>query len=615
MLATANRMKTIAIMAVLVATALSRVFAAYAEEVTPSSVAADTIVAAIPPDFPPTYSQDRQTGKPVGFAVDVMNEIARRAGLKVVYVFGQHWDEVEHLVLSGKADLIPNLLVDDARSKLFTFTRPVETVPIYLTVRSHESRFYGMIPGIKIGVIKESVGEHYLKAFPAITVITYSNMHSLIFELLSGQIDAVLTATPNVMKLADEAGVGDKIKTVGGPVIEGKRAIAVRKGDIALAGRLNTAIAGFVDSPEYRALYRKWWGTPEPYWSARRVAGAIAVTLVLAMLIMGGWRYNSIKRLNAQLTESMVGLEKAQKRLQEQAALLEDEIAERHLAEVNLAVKQQQLEEVNRSLEVRIATALKETREKDQMLIQQGRFAAMGEMISNISHQWRQPLNNVGLIIQNLQEMSENGELNPEALDREVGVAMDVIQFMSNTIDDFRHFFRPDKEKDEFIVNKVIAKTIKFMLPALRNYGITITFSEEPEVRILGYSNEYAQMLINIINNAKDALLERKPSNPCIRIRVFHDNDLAVVTIADNAGGIDADVLPKVFDPYFTTKEPGKGTGIGLYMSKVIVEKNMEGRLVVRNMPDGAEFRIEMPSCSCCKPGTSRPDAALQAVL
>lgn len=590
-------MKTCMKLIILVTATLATAGATRAIEASPRFAAPDTVIAAIPPDFPPTYSQDPQTGKPTGFAVDVMDELARRVGLKVVYVFGQQWDEVERLVLSGKADLVPDLIVDEARSKLFTFTEPVESVPVYLTVRSQESRFHGIVPGIKIGVVKESVGEHYLKTIPAITVNTYPNLHTLIFELLSGQIDAALTATPNIMKLANDAGVGDKIKTVGGPVIDGKRAIAVRKGDTVLAARLNKGIAGFVGSPEYQALYRKWWGTPEPYWNARRVAGAIAATLALVVLFMGGWRYYSIKRLNIQLSESMAGLEKAQKTLQEQAAMLEEEIAERHLAEARLAVKQQELEDVNHSLEDRIATTLKEIREKDQILIQQGRLAAMGEMISNISHQWRQPLNNVGLIIQNLQDMSENGELTPDVLDHEVMVAMDVIQFMSGTIDDFRNFFRPDKEKNEFIVNKVIAKTIKFMLPALRNYGITITVNEEPDVRILGYPNEYSQMLINIINNAKDELLERKIPDPRIMICVFHDNRLAVTTVADNAGGIDVGVIPKVFDPYFTTKEPGKGTGIGLYMSKVIVEKNMDGRLTAKNVQDGVEFRIEMPSC------------------
>jgi len=591
---TKSGMKLIILVAAMLAAMAGAVCA---EERSSRFAAPDTVIAAIPSDFPPTYFKSRLTGKPTGFAVDVMDEIARRAGLKVVYIFGRQWDEVEDMVLNGKADLIPNHTIDDERSKLFTFTEPVETVPMHLMVRSQESRFYGIVPGIKIGVMKESVAEHYLKAIPSITIGTYPNPHTLIFELLSGQIDAILTATPNLLKFANDAGVGDKIKTVGGPVIDAKRAIAVRKEDKVLAARLNKAIAGFVGSPEYQALYRKWWGTPEPYWNSRRVAGAIAATLALVILFMGGWRYHSIKRLNVQLNASMTGLEKAQKTLQEQAAMLEAEIIERHRAEARLAAKHQELEDVNHTLEDRIATTLKEIREKDQMLIQQGRLAAMGEMISNISHQWRQPLNNVGLIIQNVQDMSEHGELTTKVLNHEVAVAMDIILFMSNTIDDFRDFFRPDKEKSEFIVNTVIAQTVKFMLPALRNLGIVITVDEEPDVCILGYPNEYSQMMINIVNNAKDELLERKIANPCIMIRIFRENRLAVVTVADNAGGIEDDVLPKVFDPYFTTKEPGKGTGIGLYMSKVIVERNMNGSLTARNVPDGVEFRIEMPSC------------------
>jgi C4-dicarboxylate-specific signal transduction histidine kinase len=278
-----------------------------------------------------------------------------------------------------------------------------------------------------------------------------------------------------------------------------------------------------------------------------------------------------------------------------------------------LADKQQQLEEINRSLEERITTSLNEIREKDQMLIQQSRLAAMGEMISNISHQWRQPLNNVGLIIQNIQHMSEQGELSPDILSNEVKIAMDVIQYMSGTIDDFRYFFKTDKEKSEFIVNRTIAKSIELMSPALANCGITIEFDEEQEVCTLGYSNEYSQVLLNIVKNAKDVLLERRVAKPLIIIQVFYDNLQSVVTVRDNGGGIDAEVLPKIFDPYFTTKEPGKGTGIGLYMSKVIVEKNMEGKLTARNVNGGAEFRIEVPACG--RPPLSVSSGEFQPVL
>jgi hypothetical protein len=270
------------------------------------------------------------------------------------------------------------------------------------------------------------------------------------------------------------------------------------------------------------------------------------------------------------------------------------DITERKRAEQALALKQQQLEELNRSLEQRVKQAVDDLRQKDQLLIQQSRQAAMGEMINNIAHQWRQPLNNIGLIIQNLQLEYEAGEMDSGQMAAEVGSAMDVIAHMSRTIDDFRNFFHQDKDRQPFVVNQVVARSLDFLLPGLKNSGIDVECREEPNVTANGYPREYMQALINILNNARDVLLERKTPRPMIRIAIFRENMRSVVTIHDNAGGIGDDVLPKIFDPYFTTKEQGKGTGIGLYMSKTIIEKNIDGSLTVRNIDGGAEFRIEV---------------------
>ncbi len=270
------------------------------------------------------------------------------------------------------------------------------------------------------------------------------------------------------------------------------------------------------------------------------------------------------------------------------------DITERKRAELSLAQKQQQLEELNRSLEQRVKQAVDELRQKDRLLIQQSRHAAMGEMINNIAHQWRQPLNNIGLIIQNLQLQYEAGEMDAEQMAEEVGKAMDVIAFMSRTIDDFRNFFHQDKERQTFVVNEAVSGSLDFLLPGLKNSGISVECQEEPDITAYGYPREYLQTLLNIINNARDALLERKAPKPLIRIRIFRENGRSVVTIHDNAGGISDDVFPKIFDPYFTTKEQGKGSGIGLYMSKTIIEKNMNGVLTARNTDGGVEFRIEV---------------------
>ncbi len=270
------------------------------------------------------------------------------------------------------------------------------------------------------------------------------------------------------------------------------------------------------------------------------------------------------------------------------------DITDRKLAEESLMVKAQQLEELNQLLEKRIAETVNDLRQKDELLIQQGRMAAMGEMINNIAHQWRQPLNNIGLIVQSLQLTFKAGTLTTEIMHKDIANTMQLLQQMSATIDDFRNFFSQDKVLQTFTVNKAIKRSLNFMLPSLKNSNIVVRCDEQPDVQAEGYPGEYTQAMLNIFTNAKDVLLEREIAMPCIDIRIFSENGRSVVTITDNGGGIPETVLPKIFDPYFTTKGNGIGTGIGLFMSKVIIEKNMQGRLTASNAESGAEFRIEL---------------------
>jgi len=252
------------------------------------------------------------------------------------------------------------------------------------------------------------------------------------------------------------------------------------------------------------------------------------------------------------------------------------------------------LEELNRDLTRRVEDEVAENREKDRLLMVQSRQAAMGEMLGNIAHQWRQPLNIIGLIIQDLQDAQAHGQLTPEYMDKSVQRGMDVIQHMSQTIDDFRSFYRSDKEKQPFVLNEVVDRVLSFVEASFRNVNITLDVHLDESLRAVGYPNEFAQVLLNILNNARDVMQERKVRSPKVTIRLTRDNGAAVVTIGDNGGGIPAGSLERLFEPFFTTKEEGKGTGIGLYMSKIIIEKNMSGRLTARNTAEGAEFRIEL---------------------
>ena len=238
--------------------------------------------------------------------------------------------------------------------------------------------------------------------------------------------------------------------------------------------------------------------------------------------------------------------------------------------------------------------AVEELRQKDEILMQQSRQAALGEMIGNIAHQWRQPLNAVGLLVQDIALCYEYDSFSKEYLDGSTQKIMKLIRHMSQTIDDFRNFFTPDKEKVTFDLGKTVAKTLQLVEGSLTDKGIRLQMDAQEAPILTGYPNEFSQVLLNILNNAKDAFSGQSISDPNVTVWIGSENGRAIVTIADNAGGIPDGIIGRVFEPYFTTKEQGKGTGIGLYMSKKIVENTMNGSLTVRNTRLGAEFRIEV---------------------
>lgn len=280
---------------------------------------------------------------------------------------------------------------------------------------------------------------------------------------------------------------------------------------------------------------------------------------------------------------------------------LEKRVAERtdelEKIRAELEMQNEELQKTYQELEVETADrigAMEKLREKDQMMIQQNRMAAMGEMLGNIAHQWRQPLNVLGLKVQQLGLFYECGEFSKELLDANIGKAMEIVSHLSQTIDDFRNFSMPDREKSLFSVDQAVVKTVSLIEESFREMRIIVDVDTTGRVLVNGYPNEYSQVLLNILMNAKDALLERGNNDARITVCSRSEDGRAVVTITDNGGGIKEEIMDYIFDAYFTTKSLGKGTGIGLFMSKKIIENNMGGRLTVKNVEGGAEFRIEV---------------------
>lgn len=237
----------------------------------------------------------------------------------------------------------------------------------------------------------------------------------------------------------------------------------------------------------------------------------------------------------------------------------------------------------------------KKQRESEKLLIQQTKMAELGSMTGAIAHQWKQPLNSLAIMLQELLDAYEFDDLDEEHLRATVDKGMNNIQFMSQTIDDFRNFFKPSKKKTDFCPKEAIESVISILSAQLLKNSIKINFITDVEnLHIFGFENEFKQVILNLVNNSKEAFTDSLEGNNAIDISLRVKEESVVVTVEDNAGGIPTEVIEKIFEEYFTTKGDD-GTGIGLYMCRNIITNNMEGEISVENSSLGARFTIKLP--------------------
>src|SRR5574344_1965658 len=252
------------------------------------------------------------------------------------------------------------------------------------------------------------------------------------------------------------------------------------------------------------------------------------------------------------------------------------------------------INDVIENLESRIKNEIDQRLAQEQILIQQNKLAAMGEMIGNIAHQWRQPLAQISAIHMNMKVTYDFNKFDEVYLNEKIKEANKLTSYISQTINDFQNFFIPQKEKEIFSIEKACKDAYNIIDSSLKYHNIEINFNIKEDTNILGYKNEFSQVILNILSNAKDILIERKIENPKIDIEVKNGDNYSIIKIHDNAGGVKDDILDKIFDPYFTTRHKTQGTGIGLYMAKNIIERNMSGFINVKNIENGALFTIKV---------------------
>ncbi len=304
-------------------------------------------------------------------------------------------------------------------------------------------------------------------------------------------------------------------------------------------------------------------------------------------------RHRSGGTLQIQLL-SIVAVEDIIGRVHNYLAVFSD-ITDRKKSEEAMIEAKARVDELNRTLHHEVEEAVSELRRKDELMIAQSRLAAMGEMIGMIAHQWRQPLTVIGITVSNVTTYMDLGISDDEKVRSAMQSIENQIKHLSGTIDDFRNFFKPEKKRAPVSLGTLLKRTLEIIATSLENSNIRIELDIENDTEMLLFEREMMQVLLNIFNNAKDAFTESATTAPHLLVRLRHDAQNAVIAICDNAGGIEETVMKRIFEPYFTTKGEKNGTGLGLYMSKTIVEKHMQGRLNASNVDGGACFEIILP--------------------
>jgi signal transduction histidine kinase len=246
-------------------------------------------------------------------------------------------------------------------------------------------------------------------------------------------------------------------------------------------------------------------------------------------------------------------------------------------------------------LENKIQQEITQRTDQEKLLIQQSRLAAMGNMIGNIAHQWRQPLGEINAILMNLETRYKFKQFDEDFLERCVKECNAITAYMSNTITDFQNFFKPSKTKEVFNIIEACKKAGNILASSLKYHEISLQWEIPKPQSALGYPNEFSQAFLNILSNAKDVLIQRQIPKPCICITITSGEQYILIKVQDNGGGIVPENMERIFEPYFTTKHAKQGTGIGLYMAKTIIEHNMDGYLNAINYPNGACFTIKLP--------------------
>jgi signal transduction histidine kinase/ABC-type nitrate/sulfonate/bicarbonate transport system substrate-binding protein len=495
-----------------------------------------------------------ENNKHMGISADYIDIIKNLLNIPITLVQTKSWSESLTKAKERDCDILPLIVKTSTRDKYLNFTSPYLKLPLVMAGGIEDAFIedINQYKDKKIGISKDYAFAEILKAkYPQLNFVEVENMKDGFEQIQKGKISGFVGNLTSIGFTIQKNYIGQiKIIAKLDDVLEAR--ISSRNDEPILNSILQKAL-DTIDSRKREEIYNKWvyvnYQKETNYDSLNKLL-LIIIGFILIFILF--YRQYLLKKMNEELNE-------------------------------------------------KIKIEMEKNEEKNRISIQQSRMASMGEMLENIAHQWRQPLSTISVAASGIEIKKELQILNDEDLSDSIRHIKNASQYLSNTIDDFRNFFIKDKIPSNINIRNTINKTIDLISSTFAKEEITLIRNIQ-NINFTSYENELIQVLMNIFINAKDALANRE-SEKLIIITIKQVENNLVIKIKDNAGGIKEDIIDKIFEPYFTTKHQFNGTGIGLYMSKLIVEKHLDGEISVQNIDfkfnsktyNGALFKITLP--------------------
>ena len=530
--------------------------------------------------------------KHIGMVADYMKIFEKRIGIPIKLIETKNWTQSLEYMKNKTCDILSLAMVTKNRQEYMNFTKEYITAPLVLVTKKNITFISDLraLKHKKIGVQKDfAYNEKLRRLYPEMNIVDVEHLHTGLQKVEKGELFGQVSTHLNVAYAFQKDFFGSL--QISGKFDESwKLSIGVRNDDLILFNIFEKVIDSISDETRQKII-NNWVSIKYEQGFDYKLFWKILAFFVFIWLLIT-YTYIMQRKYINKLTKVKEEIEVLNNTLERKVELRTKELK---LSNKKLKLKTLELEDLNNTLDARIKEEINTRKKQEQLLIQQSKLAEMGEMISMIAHQWRQPLSALSTLFQNVHLRYSLNKLNKEYLDKQLLLSNALTGKMSKTIDDFRNFFQPNKEKVEFSIQTAIKQTIFLIDDSFKSNSIKINNTDSQDILIYGFESELSQVLLNIITNSKDAFLETKINKPNININTKIKDNSVQIFISDNAGGIEEEILDRIFEPYFSTKESYNGTGLGLYMSKMIIEQNMHGKLSVQNIKNGVEFSIYIP--------------------